>query len=96
MRSHQSERRERKPTSNHDDIGAKIRDVTQRLQRKAVLITGMSGVPLALESAKTHARHVSDLVVLGPPGKVENDRFRSHFVSLGWSLPFGPAHMQFA
>jgi pimeloyl-ACP methyl ester carboxylesterase len=77
--------------AKHDDIGAKIRDVTQRLQRKAVLITGMSGVPLALESAKTHARHVSDLVVLGPAGKVENDRFRSHFVSLGWSLPFALA-----
>lgn len=77
--------------ANHDDIGAMITDVTQRLQRKAVLVTGVSGVPLALESAKTHARHISDLVVLGPAGSVENDGFRSHFVSLGWSLPFALA-----
>lgn len=31
-----------------------ISDVTQRLRRKAVLVTGVSGLPLALESAKAH------------------------------------------
>ncbi len=65
-------------TANHDDIGAKISDVTQRLQRKAVLITGVSGIPLALENAKTYARHISDLVVLGPAGSVESDGFPFH------------------
>ena len=66
-----------------------ISDVTQRLRRKAVLVTGVSGLPLALEGAKAHPEWVSDLVVLGPPHSTEiTDGIRSHFISLGWSLPF--------
>jgi pimeloyl-ACP methyl ester carboxylesterase len=65
-----------------------ISDVTQRLRRKAVLVTGVSGLPLALEGAKGPPERVSDLVVLGPPGSTDTDGIRSHFISLGWSLPF--------
>jgi hypothetical protein len=82
-------------TANHANMATKraliqlISDVTQRLQRKAVLVTGVSGLPLALEGAKARPERVSDLVVLGSPGITEmNSGIRSHFISLGWSLPF--------
>ena len=64
-----------------------IGDVTQRLERKAVLVTGFSGFPLALEGAKAHPARVSDLVVLGAPiGTETANGIRSHFISFGWPL----------
>jgi pimeloyl-ACP methyl ester carboxylesterase len=64
-----------------------IGDVTQRLERKAVLVTGVSGLSLALASAKAHPGRVSDLVVLGTPiGTETADGIRSHFISVGWPL----------
>ena len=64
-----------------------IRAVTQRIGRKAVLVTAASGVQLASAVAEGHKGCVSDIVVLNasrhhdmPPGT------RSHFISSGWSL----------
>jgi pimeloyl-ACP methyl ester carboxylesterase len=69
-----------------------IRAVTQRIGRKAVLVTAASGVQRALAIAEAHKDRVSDIVVLKashhpdtPPG------IRSHFISSGWSLPLAMA-----
>jgi pimeloyl-ACP methyl ester carboxylesterase len=64
-----------------------IRAVTQRIGRKAVLVTPASGMQLVSAMAEAHKDWVSDIVVLNashqpdmPPG------IRSHFISSGWSL----------
>jgi hypothetical protein len=64
-----------------------IRAVTQRIGRKAVLVTAASGVQFVSAMAEAHKDWVSDIVVLNashhpdmPPG------IRSHFISFGWSL----------
>jgi pimeloyl-ACP methyl ester carboxylesterase len=60
---------------------------TQRIGRKAVLVTPASGMKLASAIAEAHKDRVSDIVVLNashypdvPPC------IRSHFISSGWSL----------
>ena len=67
-----------------DDL---IRGTTQRIGRKAVLVTPVSGMKLASAIAEAHKDRVSDIVVLNashypdvPPC------IRSHFISSGWSL----------
>jgi pimeloyl-ACP methyl ester carboxylesterase len=67
-----------------DDL---IRGATQRIGRKAVLVTSASGMQLASAIAEAHSDRVSDVVVLDasrhpdvPPG------IRAHFISSGWSL----------
>jgi pimeloyl-ACP methyl ester carboxylesterase len=64
-----------------------IRAITQRIGRKAVLVTPASGMQLALVMAEAHKDRVSDIVVLNashhpdvPPG------IRAHFISSGGSL----------
>ena len=64
-----------------------IHAITQRIGRKAVLVTPASGMQLASAMAEAHKDRVSDIVVLNashhpdmPPG------IRSHFISSGWSL----------
>ena len=64
-----------------------IRAITQRIGRKAVLVTPASGMQLVSAMAEAHKDWVSDIVVLNashhpdmPPG------IRSHFISSGWSL----------
>jgi hypothetical protein len=71
-----------------------IRAITQRIGRKAVLVTAASGVQLASAIAEIHKDRVSDLVVLiashhpdMPPG------IRSHSISSGWSLPLAIAKL---
>jgi 3-oxoadipate enol-lactonase len=71
-----------------------IRAITQRIGRKAVLVTAASGVQLASAIAEIHKDRVSDLVVLNashhpdmPPG------IQSHSISSGWSLPLAIAKL---
>ena len=64
-----------------------IRAVTQRIGRKAVLVTAASGVQFASAMAEAHKDWVSDIVVLNasrPPDTPVG--IRSHFISSGWSL----------
>jgi hypothetical protein len=68
--------------------------ITQRVGRKAVLVTPASGMQLASAMAEAHKDRVSDIVVLNasrhpdmPPG------IRSHFISSGWSLPLAMAKL---
>jgi pimeloyl-ACP methyl ester carboxylesterase len=75
--------------ANFDDqlVTNLIRATTQRIGRKAVLVTPASGMQLASAIAEAHRDRVSDVVVLNashhpevPPG------IRAHFISSGWSL----------
>jgi 3-oxoadipate enol-lactonase len=77
------------PSTNVDDpsVSDLIRAITQRIGRKAVLVTPASGVQRASAMAEAHRDRVSDIVVLNasqhpdmPPG------IRTHFISSGWSL----------
>jgi hypothetical protein len=77
------------PSVNVGDQSVKnlIHATTQRVGRKAVLVTAASGLQHASAVAETHKDRVSDIVVLNashhpdmPPG------IRAHFISSGWSL----------
>jgi pimeloyl-ACP methyl ester carboxylesterase len=76
-------------SANADDpsVTNLIRAITQRIGRKAVLVTPASGMRRASAMAEAHKDWVSDIVVLNasqhpemPPG------IRTHFISSGWSL----------
>ena len=67
-----------------DDL---IRDTTQRIGRKAILVTPASAMQHVSAIAQAHKDRISDIVVLNasqhrdpPPG------VRFHFISSGWSL----------
>jgi pimeloyl-ACP methyl ester carboxylesterase len=76
------------PSVNADDqsVTDVIRAITQRIGRKAVLVTSATGIQLASAIAEANKDRVSDIVVLNatqhpdmPPG------IPSHFISSGWS-----------
>jgi len=71
-----------------------IRAITQRVGRKAVLVTPASGMQRASAMAEAHKDRVSDIVVLNasqhpdmPPG------IPVHFISSGWSLHLAMAKL---
>jgi pimeloyl-ACP methyl ester carboxylesterase len=66
-----------------------ITDVTQRVKRKAVLITHSSGMTRALRAAAAHQHSISDVIVFDAPHKPQSDGLRVHFVSSGWPLLHG-------
>lgn len=67
-----------------DDL---IRGTTERIGRKAVLVTSASGMQLASSIAEAHGDRVSDVVVLNASHHPDVPRgIRTHFVSSGWSL----------
>jgi pimeloyl-ACP methyl ester carboxylesterase len=64
-----------------------IRAITQRVGRKAVLVTPASGVQLASAMAEAHKDCVSDIVVLNASHHPDMPSgIRSHFISSGRSL----------
>jgi pimeloyl-ACP methyl ester carboxylesterase len=79
---------------NLDDqsIASLIRVTTERIGRKAVLVTPASGVRFASAIAESHKDRVSDIVVLDSSSRLELPLgVRAHFISLGWSLLFAMA-----
>jgi pimeloyl-ACP methyl ester carboxylesterase len=77
------------PSANFDDrsVNDLIRGVTERIGRKAVVVTPASGMQLAAAVVEAHRDRVSDIVVLNashhpdvPPD------IPAHFISSGWSL----------
>jgi pimeloyl-ACP methyl ester carboxylesterase len=63
-----------------------IGDITERVGRKAVLITHSTGMRLALRAASARPERVSDVVILAAPSKPATNDFRIHFISPGWSV----------
>ncbi len=81
-------------TVDDQSVADLIRAITQRVGRKAVLVTPASGMQRASAMAEAHKDRVSDIVVLNasqypdtPPG------IRSHFIASGWSLPLAMAKL---
>jgi hypothetical protein len=67
-------------------------DTTERIGRKAVLVTPASGVRFASAIAQAHKDRVSDIVVLDSSRRLDLPLgVRAHFISLGWSLLFAMA-----
>ena len=63
-----------------------IGDVTERVGRKAVLITHSTGMPMALRAADTHRERVSDIVILQALHRPSMEDVRTHFISTSWSV----------
>jgi pimeloyl-ACP methyl ester carboxylesterase len=63
-----------------------IGDITDRVGRKAVLITHSTGMPLALRAAGAQPERVSDIVILAAQHRTTTDDVRIHFISSGWSV----------
>jgi len=63
-----------------------ISDITERVGRKAVLITHSTGMPLVLRAADAHSERVSDIVILEAPHRTSTNGVRIHFISTGWSV----------
>ncbi len=81
-------------TANEQSVADLMRAITQRVGRKAVLITPASGMQRVSAMAEAHKDQVSDIIVLNasqhpdmPPG------IRSHFIASGWSLPLAMAKL---
>ena len=65
---------------------------TQRIGRKAVLVSPGSGMQLASAIAEAHKDRVSDIVVLNASHRSHTSLgVRAHFISSGWSLFFSMA-----
>jgi pimeloyl-ACP methyl ester carboxylesterase len=74
-------------TVHDQSVADLIRAVTQRIGRKAVLVTAASGVQHASAVAEAHKERVSDIVVLNALHRPDMaPGIRSHFISSGWSL----------
>jgi pimeloyl-ACP methyl ester carboxylesterase len=76
-------------SANVDDqsVADLIRAITQRVGRKAVLVTAASGMQRASAMAEAHKDRVSDIVVLNASHHPDmSPGIRSHFISSGWSL----------
>jgi pimeloyl-ACP methyl ester carboxylesterase len=79
---------------NLDDqsIANLIRVTTERIGRKAVLVTPASGVRVASAIAEAHKDRVSDIVVLYSSPRLDLPLgVRAHFILSGWSLLFAMA-----
>jgi pimeloyl-ACP methyl ester carboxylesterase len=63
-----------------------ISDITERVGRKAILITHSTGMPLVVRAAGAHKERVSDIVILEAPHRSSTDDLRVHFISSGWSM----------
>jgi len=64
-----------------------IHATTQRIGRKAVLVTPASGIQIVLTIAEAHRDRVSDIVVLNASHHADIPLgIRVHFIASGWSL----------
>ncbi|HJZ21993.1 MAG TPA: alpha/beta hydrolase, partial [Bradyrhizobium sp.] len=78
-------------SANPDDqsVARSIRDISQRVGRKAVLVVSAAGLPLASKMADVHKDRVSDVVVFDASPRSDMPRgVRAHFISSGLPLFF--------
>jgi pimeloyl-ACP methyl ester carboxylesterase len=74
---------------NDPSISNLIREITQRIGRKAILVVQSSGWQRALTIAAAHEDSVSDIVVLNASPRADRPLgICVHFISSGWSLHF--------
>jgi len=63
-----------------------IRDITRRVERKAVLIAHASGMTSALRAADAHREWISDVVVFDAPHRPSIAGLRVHLPSWNWAM----------
>lgn len=81
-------------TVDEQSVADLIRAITQRVGRKAVLVTLASGMQRVSAMAEAHRDRVSDIVVLNASQHPDTPSgIRSHFIASGWSLPFAMAKL---
>jgi len=70
-------------------VAGSIRNISQRVGRKAVLVVSASGLPLASKIAEVHKDWVSDVVVFDASHRPDMPHgIRAHFISSSLSLFF--------
>jgi pimeloyl-ACP methyl ester carboxylesterase len=77
--------------SDERTLSRLIGEVTDRVGRKAVLVTHSTGLALALRAGRGQRGRVADIIVLAPPhGTTTTDDIRIHFICHlichGWSM----------
>ncbi|MHC2333398.1 alpha/beta fold hydrolase [Bradyrhizobium sp. USDA 4454] len=63
-----------------------ICDVVERVGRKAVLITHYVGMAKALQTAESHDKWISDVIVLDAANRSTSNEPRTHFISTSWYM----------
>jgi pimeloyl-ACP methyl ester carboxylesterase len=76
-------------TSNNRSLSRTIRDITQRVGRKAILITHSTNTTAVLAIAHSNRELVSDVIVFDARQRPNTDRLRVHFLSSGWPMLHG-------
>jgi pimeloyl-ACP methyl ester carboxylesterase len=76
-------------THAENSLSRAIREATQRLGRKAVLITHSSGITGALRTAAAHRELISDVVIFEARHQPNVVGVRTHYLSSGWSFVHG-------
>jgi pimeloyl-ACP methyl ester carboxylesterase len=73
--------------SSHRMLARLIHETTERLGRKAVLITHSTGMTAALRAAGAHSERISDVVVFEAPHQPSAPNgIRTHQISSRWSV----------
>jgi pimeloyl-ACP methyl ester carboxylesterase len=75
--------------SSDVSLSQAINEITERVGRKAVLISHFFNKTRALRIAEANRSRISDVIVLETPGVSGSNSDRTHFVSSGWSPAFG-------
>jgi hypothetical protein len=76
-------------SSSDRSLSQTIRDITQRVGRKAILITHSASATRVLATAHSNRELVSDVIVFDARQRPSADGFRVHFLSSGWPLLHG-------
>jgi pimeloyl-ACP methyl ester carboxylesterase len=75
--------------SSDRSLSETIRDITQRLGRKAILLTHSTSTTRVLAAAHSNRELVSDVIVFDARRRPCTDGLRVHFLSSGWPLLYG-------
>jgi len=80
-------------SSGDRSLSQAIRDITQRVGRKAVLITHSTGMARTLRMAEMHKDSISDVVIFEAPYRPNTEGVRTHYLPSGWSLLHGMSEL---
>lgn len=73
-------------TPSDQPLALAIRDITQKVGRKAVLIAHASTATQVLDTSHTNKELVSDVIVFDARGQPAPDGLRVHYLDSGWPL----------
>ena len=76
-------------SSSDRSLSQAIRDITQKVGRKAILIAHSSSTMRVLATAHANRELVSDVIVFDARQRPSADGLRVHFLQSGWPLLHG-------